>query len=75
LHYLQWGKVMSCLERDRIILAFLLAVNEGNNASSDLEAATNETERTQARKIVESAKGCSHHLRTQVLIHCLEHGC
>lgn len=66
---------MSCQERDRIILAFLLAVNEGNNASSDLEAATSEPERTQALKIIESAKGFSHHLRTQVLVHCLQHGC
>jgi len=66
---------MSCRERDRIILAFLLAVNEGNNASSDLEVATSDTERSLALKIIESAKRYSHHLRTQVLIHCLQHGC
>jgi hypothetical protein len=66
---------MSCQERDRIILAFLLAVNEGNNASSDLEVATSDTERTQALKVIQRSKGYSHHLRTQVVIHCLEHGC
>jgi hypothetical protein len=66
---------MGCQERDKIILAFLLAVNEGNNASSDLEAATNDTDRTEALRIVESAKGYCYHLRTQVLIHCLHHGC
>lgn len=65
----------TCADRDRIILAFLLAVNEGNNASSDLEAATNETERSQARKSVESARGYSHQLRSQVLVHCQSHGC
>ena len=75
MRYLHWGKSMSCQERDKIILAFLLAVTEGNNASSDLESATNEAERTQALKIIESAKGHSHHLRTQVVIHCLHHGC
>ena len=66
---------MSCQERDKIILAFMLAVNEGNNASSDLEDATSETERTEALRTIASAKGYSHHLRTQVLDHCLQHGC
>jgi hypothetical protein len=75
LHYLNWGRDQRCQERDKIILAFLLAVNEGNNASSDLEAATSDTERSQALRIIASAKGYTHHLRTQVVIHCLEHGC
>ena len=66
---------MTCQERDRIILAFLLAVNEGNNASSDLEDATNDTERNLALKVIQSARRYCHHLRTQVVIHCLEHGC
>lgn len=66
---------MSCQERDKIILAFLLAVNEGNDATSELETATSETERSEALKMVERAKGYSQHLRTQVLIHCLAHGC
>jgi hypothetical protein len=75
MRYLHWGRDMTCQERDKIILAFLLAVNEGNNASSDLEAATNDGERTEARRIIESAKGYCYNLRTQVLIHCLQHGC
>jgi hypothetical protein len=66
---------MTCQERDKIILAFLLAMNEGNNASSDLEVATNDIERTEALKIIESSKGYCHHLRTQVLVHCQQHGC
>jgi hypothetical protein len=66
---------MSCQERDKIILAFVLAVNEGNNAAVDLEAATNDIDRTEALRVIESAKGYCYHLRTQVLIHCLQHGC
>jgi hypothetical protein len=58
-----------------MILAFLLAVNEGNNASSDLEEATSDTERTQALEIIKSAKGYCQHLQTQVVMHCLQHGC
>jgi hypothetical protein len=75
LHDLNLGNDQRCQERDKIILAFLLAVNEGNNASSDLEAATSDAERTQALRIIESARGYTHHLRTQVVIHCLAHGC
>jgi hypothetical protein len=66
---------MTCQERDKIILAFLLAVNEGNNATSDLEAATDDLQRGEAQRIIDSAKGYCYHLRTQVLIHCLQHGC
>ena len=66
---------MTCQERDRIILAFLLAVNEGNSATADLDAATSEAERAQALRALESARGYSRHLRTRVLIHCLDHGC
>ncbi len=66
---------MTCQERDRIILAFLLAINEGNNASSDLDAATNDAERAQALRMIQSARGYSRHLQSRVLIHCLDHGC
>jgi len=66
---------MGCQERDKIILAFMLAVNEGNNATSDLEVATSEAERSQALLTIENAKGYSQNLRTQVLAHCLQHGC
>lgn len=66
---------MSCQERDRIILAFALAVNERNNASFDLETATNETEREQALTVIESAQYHSHRLRALVLDHCQQHGC
>ena len=73
--HLRTGRGMSCQERDKIILAFLLAVNERNNASSDLETATDESERAEARRIVESARGYCHRLRDQVLVHCQQCGC
>ncbi|HLK66215.1 MAG TPA: hypothetical protein VKU19_22425 [Bryobacteraceae bacterium] len=66
---------MSCQERDKIILAFMLAMNEGNYASSELEAATDQGERDQALRTMESARGYCDRLRTQVLTHCLQHGC
>jgi hypothetical protein len=69
------GRTISCRERDKIILAFVLAVNEGNGAASDLEAATNELDRIDALRIIERAKGCSYQLRMEVLNHCLHHGC
>ena len=69
------GRGMSCEERDKIILAFLLAVNERNNASSDLETATDEVELAEARRMIESARGYCHSLRDQVVVHCQEHGC
>jgi len=65
----------ACQERDRILLAFLLAMNEGHNASSDLESAQNDEERSEALHTCESAKGHCHRLRSQVLDHCLAHGC
>ena len=51
---------MSCRERDKMILAFALAVNEGNNASFDLETATDESERRQALRncLVAGFAGC-----------------
>jgi hypothetical protein len=58
-----------------MILAFALAVNEGNNASFDLETATDETERRQALTLIESARYHSERLRALVLEHCLQHGC
>jgi hypothetical protein len=66
---------MSCEERDRIILAFALAMNEGNSARSDLEFAANEAERSEALHMIESARAHILRLRVAVLEHCQEHGC
>ena len=66
---------MACLERDRIILAFALAVNERNIAFSDLETAANEVERRRLQRSIRSAVGQSEQLRALVLTHCAHHGC
>ncbi|HTS29098.1 MAG TPA: hypothetical protein VMH81_24670 [Bryobacteraceae bacterium] len=66
---------VSCRVRDRIILAFLLAVNESNNAALELETATSDKERARALETKENATDYSHHLRIRVLHHCLDHGC
>ena len=66
---------MSCRERDKMILAFALVLNEGNNATYDLETAANETERKEALSVIESAQYHSQRLRAAVLDHCQQHGC
>jgi hypothetical protein len=64
-----------CPELDRMILAFLLAINEGFHATSDLEQAASDAERKHFQQVVESARGYSHAIRAQVIVHCLQHGC
>ena len=66
---------MPCQERDRIILAFALAVNDQNNASSNLEAAMNEAERGRMLTSMEASKGYCLQLRDLLLLHCEKHGC
>jgi hypothetical protein len=66
---------MSCSERDRIILAFALAANEGIIAAEDLELAASDGERQEARKSVESARDHCFSLRARFLTHCQQHGC
>ena len=58
-----------------MILAFALAMNEGNNARFDLEAAASETEREQALNVIKSSQYHSDRLRALVLDHCQQHGC
>jgi hypothetical protein len=72
-----WGHYsgMSCLERDRIMLAFALAANERNIAVGDWESAAGENEREAARQIMQTAESSCHELRAMVLNHCQEHGC
>lgn len=65
----------ACQERDRMILAFVLAVNERDIASSDLETSTNEAERWRLQQSIRSAAGQSEQLRAEVLRHFTQHGC
>jgi hypothetical protein len=66
---------MTCQERDKIILAFALAMNEGNNASSDLAEARSDHERAEALHLLEASSRHTHRLRALVLDHCKQHGC
>jgi hypothetical protein len=64
-----------CQERDRIVLAFVLAVNAQNNASSSLEGARNDNERHRAMSSMQASKSHCHELRDLLLLHCEKHGC
>jgi hypothetical protein len=66
---------MSCQERDRIILAFALAMNNTNNGYTSLEAALTERERRQAMRTIETSQGHCYQLRELVQRHCESHGC
>ena len=68
-------ELTSCEERDRLILAFAMALNEQNNAWANLEGARSESERSHAKSFVETAKGNCHELRSALLVHCDQHGC
>jgi hypothetical protein len=58
-----------------MILAFALAMNERNTASSDLESAANDADRRRLRKSLRAATGQSEQLRDLVLQHFAQHGC
>ena len=64
-----------CQERDRIILAFVLAVNAQNNESSSLEGVVEGIERDRMLTSVEAGRGYCHELRDRLLLHCERHGC
>jgi hypothetical protein len=64
-----------CQERDRIILAFVLAVNAQNNVTSSLESALDAGERDRAMASMEAGRGHCHELRDRLLLHCEQHGC
>jgi hypothetical protein len=68
-------QLTACEERDRLILAFALALNEQNDAWDKLEIARSEPERTVARDSIATAKGNCHDLRSALLVHCNQHGC
>ena len=68
-------ELVACQERDRIILAFALAVNEQNNASSNLDGVVDDVERGRMQISVEAGRGYCHELRDMLLLHCEKHGC
>lgn len=67
--------LVPCQERDRIILAFVLAVNAQNNVTSALETALAPDERHKAMASIEAGRGHCHELRDRLLLHCEKHGC
>ena len=66
---------VACQERDRIILAFVLAVNAQNNVTSSLEGALSPDERHKMMASVEAGRDHCHELRDRLLLHCEKHGC
>jgi len=66
---------MSCRERDRIILAFALAMNNTNNGYNSLETANSDNERRQALRAIELSRGHCYQLQALMLRHCESHGC
>jgi hypothetical protein len=66
---------VACQERDRIILAFALAVNQQNNVSSSLEGTLDEAERVAMLTSMEAGRGHCHQLRDLLVLHCQQHGC
>ena len=66
---------MSCRERDRIILAFALAMNNTNNGYDSLELASDDDERSEALQTIETSQDHCFQLRALVLRHCEMHGC
>jgi hypothetical protein len=66
---------MQCTERDHIILAFALAVNEKNIAVEEGESAHTERARQAARHAADAAGNYSFALRSRFLDHCTQHGC
>jgi len=66
---------MQCTERDHIILAFALAMNEKNIAAEEGETAITERARQAARHAADAAGHYTFALRSRFLDHCHQHGC
>jgi hypothetical protein len=64
-----------CQERDRIILAFALAVNQQNHVSATLDGAMDEAERDRMMSSIEASRDYCHELRDLLVLHCQKHGC
>ena len=65
----------TCAERDNIILAYLLAVNQLNELASQLEDADGEADRLRLGDQVSAANAECHALRSRLMEHCLQHQC
>jgi hypothetical protein len=70
-----WMEYVPCQERDRIMLAFVLAVNAQNHVTSTLDTAVDDKERHQVLASMEAGRGHCHELRDRFLMHCEKHGC
>jgi hypothetical protein len=68
-------ELVPCQERDRIMLAFVLAVNAQNHVTSTLEALLDDGERHLVQASMEAGRGHCHELRDRFLQHCEKHGC
>ena len=66
---------VSCRERDRILLALALAVNNANNGYAILEWAADDSERSQALQMIAVSQNHCQRLRALVMSHCQSHGC
>jgi hypothetical protein len=64
-----------CLQRDNIMVAYLLAVNHQNETASQLDNVSSELERTALRRTLASAMAESQRLRAQLVAHCSQHQC
>jgi hypothetical protein len=67
--------IVTCQERDRLILAFALALNDQNEAWDQWELARNPVELENAKHAIEAARNICQRLQTQLLAHCNQHGC
>lgn len=70
-----WMDQMPCQERDRIILAFVLAVNAHNHVTSSVDPAADVAERSRMKASIDAGWGHCHELRDRLLSHCKKHGC
>jgi hypothetical protein len=68
-------EVAQCRTLDRLILAFLLAVNRLNEDRSRVEFARTEEFREEARLVLEQSRRKCRKLQNLIAAHCLNHGC
>lgn len=64
-----------CRVRDKLIFAFLLAVNRLNEDNSRVEFAQNEEFREEARQVMEQSRRECNRLQGLITMHCLNHRC
>jgi hypothetical protein len=67
--------VEKCRVRDKLMFAFLLAVNRMNEDSARVEFALTPQFREEARVVLEQSRRKSKKLQGLILLHCLNHKC